>query len=219
MSIKISVLTPSIRPEGLEITRKCLAEQTFKDFEWLVEIGYGKHDLNASYNRMLKRAKGELIVSLQDWIKVEPDYLEHFWAAYIEHPDTFWTSPVGKVKEKDFTGEIKWDWRNHNPENKMCGEISWDRWEIDSGAAPKKALFDIGGFDEELDNFWSSDNVNVGCRADLAGYKFRNLFSNPALAFDHDAFSEHPFRKDYKPIFNNIRMDEFREGLKINYLS
>ena len=66
---KISVITPTIRPAGLAILRKCLLEQTFTSFEWLVDINYtGKHDLNASYNRLIKRAKGELIVSLQDYI-------------------------------------------------------------------------------------------------------------------------------------------------------
>ena len=34
--MKISVITPSIRPEGLKILQECLAQQTFKDFEWLV---------------------------------------------------------------------------------------------------------------------------------------------------------------------------------------
>jgi hypothetical protein len=73
--MKISVLTPSIRPQGLAITQQCLTEQTFTDFEWLTEIGLPNrgHDLNSAYNRMLKRANGELVVSLQDYIKVRPE--------------------------------------------------------------------------------------------------------------------------------------------------
>lgn len=34
--MKISVLTPSIRPEGLKIVEESLAKQTIKDFEWLI---------------------------------------------------------------------------------------------------------------------------------------------------------------------------------------
>lgn len=210
----ISVITPTIRPEGLKIVQECLKQQTFKDFEWLVEVGTPpKHDLNAAFNRMLKRAKGELIVFYQDYIKVRPDYLEKFWQAYQENPKTFFTAPVGKVKELDYSGEIAWDWRAY-----ADAKCDWRTWEIDSGAAPLSALQEIGGFDEELDEYWSSDNVNAGCRADLAGYEFKNLLLNPALAYDHDAFIKHPFRERFKPDFNNQRMDEFRMGLKINYL-
>lgn len=218
--MKISVLTPSIRPAGLEITRQCLLQQTFKDFEWLTDINWtGKHDLSASYNRMLRRAKGELVVSLQDYIKVLPNYLEKWWQCYQENPDTFLTAPVGKVDNLNFTGKAVWDWRSYrNDETKNIRENSWDCWEIDSGAAPLKALVEIGGFDEATDNHWSCDNVNVGCRAELAGYKFKCLFDNPALAYDHDAFIHHPFRKDFDGSVNTKRMAMFRGGMKLEPL-
>lgn len=212
--MKISVLTPTIRPEGLEITQACLGQQTFDDFEWLVEIGIPpKHDLNAAYNRMLKRAQGELIVSLQDYIKVTPDYLEKFWRAHEENPRTFFTAPVGKVDNLEFKPPARWDWRAYQD-----AKPDWRCWEIDSGCAPKSALFEIGGFDEELDKHWSCDNVNVACRADIAGYEFANLFDNPGIAYDHDAFIEHPFRKRYNQSFNTKRMAMFRGGMKIDYL-
>jgi GT2 family glycosyltransferase len=212
--MKISVVSPTIRPEGLRSNQESLKKQTFKDFEWLVEVGIGHHDLNASYNRMLRRARGELIVSMQDWIKAPPDYLQKFWDAYENNPDTFFTAPVGKVDDLDKPEDIRWDWRAYED-----AKPDWRMWEIDSGAAPLKALKEIGGFDEELDLFWSSDNVNVGCRAELAGYKIANLFSNPVIVYDHDKFTHHPFRENFNPDFNNKRMDEFRQGLKIDYLS
>jgi hypothetical protein len=52
----------------------------------------------------------------------------------------------------------------------------------DSGCAPLTALYAVGGFDEELDKWWSFDNYSVGKRADLLGYKFMNLFNNPGIA-------------------------------------
>lgn len=212
--MKISVLTPSIRPAGLEYTRAALMQQTFKDFEWLVDINWtGTHDLNAAYNRLLRRAKGELIVSLQDYITVRPDYLQRFWEAYQEHPDTFFTAPVGKVDNLEFKPPAKWDWRAYQD-----AKPDWKCWEIDSGAAPRAALFEIGGFDEELDRDWSCDNLNVGCRANLAGYRFANLFDNPAIAYDHDAHIPHPFRDNFRPIFNDLRMKDFEAGLKIDFL-
>lgn len=208
--MRISVITPTIRPEGLVELQRCLAEQTFTDFEWLVEVGLKKeHDLNKAFNKMVKRAKGELLVFYQDYIRIEKDGLQKFWDAYQKDKNTFFTAPVGK--SLDYTNP-KWDWRHYK-----FGEIDWDKWEIDWGACPKDAMYKIGGFDEYLDNFWSCDNLNAGCRADIEGFKFMNI-DNPSVAYDHDAEIEHPFRKDFKPLFNNERMKEFREGLKINYL-
>lgn len=216
--IKISVVTPTIRPESLAQMRDCLKGQTFKDFEWLVDINVtGKHDLNAAFNRLINRSKGELIVFYEDYTKILPDGLERFWKAYQENPNTLFTAPLGKVR--DWTDKPHWDWRaNHKPEEGDYTSCRWDTCELDWGAIPKKILVDIGGFDEELDANWSCDNVNVGCRADLAGCKFLCVFSNPAIAIDHDAFIPHPFRGQFKPVFNGMRMDEFRNGLKINYL-
>lgn len=211
--VKISVLTPTLRPNGLKIIQESLKAQTFQDFEWIVDINYtGKHDLNASYNRLIKRASGKLIVSLQDYIKIEPDALQKLWDAYQKDKDVFFTCPVGKVDNENYEGTPKWDWRVNND------TMEWNAWEIDFGACPKEALYKIGGFDEELDSYWSMDNVNVGLRASLAGYKFKCLPKIRGVAFDHDSFIEHPFRKNYEPIHCNMRMDEFRMGLKIDYL-
>lgn len=213
--MRISVLTPSIRTEGLWIVQRSLGMQTFKDFEWLTEIGIpgDGHDFNAAMNRMLRRAKGELIVSLQDYIKAPEDYLQKFWDAYQAHPRTFFTAPVGKSATEDFTGEIRWDWRAYQDAKPKS-----DCWEIDSGCAPKAALFEVGGFDEHLDQWWSFDNVSVGKRAELAGYEFANLFMNPVVAYDHDAFIAHPFRQNFRPALVKLRMDEYEENFKLPYL-
>lgn len=209
----ISIITPTIRPVGLKILQESLKSQTFQDFEWIVDINWtGKHDLNASYNRLIKRASGELIVSLQDYIKIAPDALQKLWETYQSDKDTFFTCPVGKVNNENYEGTPLWDWRINND------IMEWNAWEIDFGACPKEAIYKIGGFDEELDGYWSMDNVNVGLRASLAGYKFKCLPEIRGIAYDHDAFIEHPFRKNYQPIHCNMRMDDFRMGLKINYL-
>lgn len=215
--IKISIITCSIRPAGLEITQKCLAEQTFKEFEWIQEISIPEkgHDLNQAYNRALRRARGELIVSLQDFIKVTPQYLDKFWKAYQEHPNTFMTAPVGKVDSPNYVGVPRWDWRAYKD-----AKCRWNTWEIDSGAAPLDALKRVGGFDEALDGHWSCDNVSVGKRAQILEYKFFNVFDNPGVAWDHDAFTSHPFRKDFDPQFNDYRMRLIEMGdLKIDYLN
>lgn len=212
--MKLSIITTSIRPEGLAIVRESLLAQSFRDFEWLTEINWsGEHDLNASYNRLITRAKGEIIVSIQDYIKIAPDALQRLAEASTEYPDTFFTCPVGKVDNLYFTGTPKWDWRTETD------KTDWKMWEIDFGACPREALIKIGGFDEKLDGHWSMDNVNVGLRAELDGYKFKCLKDIRALAYDHDAFMDHPFRANYEPMFCNARMDQFRMGLRVNYLN
>lgn len=209
---QISVLTPTIRGDkALQPVMESLKQQTFKDFEWLIEYGDGKtHDLNAAFNKMLKRAYGELIVFYEDYTKIRPDGLQKFWDAYQNDKNTFFTAPVGKTLNWK---KVDWDWRI-TPENKA----DWMSWEIDWGAAPLEALKKIGGFDEALDKYWTFDNVNVGFRANLAGYKFKNLYDNPAIALDHDKLMSHPFRQNWNPDFHNERLDQFRHGLKINYL-
>lgn len=215
--MKITVGTPSIRPEGLKVIQKGLAKQTFQDFEWCVELGIPEkgHDLNAAYNRILKRAKGELFVSLQDYILITPLYLQKFWDAYQENPSSFITAPVGKVDSLDYGGKPVWDWRAYkNDVNADIRPCDWNTWEIDSAAAPLSALKLIGGFDEALDGHWSADNVNVGCRAKLAGYSFKCLFINPALAYDHDAHMSHPFRTEIDST-NTKRMAMFEGGMTL----
>lgn len=188
--------------------QESLGKQTFQDFEWLIDIsipGRG-HDLNQSYNRLLRRATGELIVSAQDWITIPEDGLQKFWDAHDPH--TFITAPVGKVIK--IGDDPVWDWRVHKE-----AIMDWTRWETDWAAAPRSALVAIGGWDEALDGHWSSDNVNVGYRAFRDGYKFSHLPENPVIAVDHDALSPHPFRKDYDPKFNNERMKLFDAGLRL----
>lgn len=205
MDVKISVVTPSIRPVGMERVRHSLMKQTFKDFEWLVEINWtGETDFNEAMNRMIGRARGELIVSVQDYIAIPEDGLEYFWDAYVEKPG-FYTAPVGKIINED--DDPEWDWRVHKD-----GPIAWNEWEICWGSAPRKALIDIGGFDEILDTAWGFDNVNTAYRAHLKGYEFYCLHDNKAVALDHDAMMEHPLKYRRDPELHQKRLDYFFKG-------
>lgn len=222
--MKISVLTPTVRTKGLEIIQECLKKQTFQDFEWIVEVGVpGKgHDLNAAFNRMIRRAKGELLVFYEDYTRILDDGLERFWKAYQERPDTLFTSPLGKVDNLGDRGEKpRWDWRSWKQNESQTDYTNClsRSWEIDWAAAPKKALYDVGGFDEELDKHWSGDNLSVGIRAELKGWKFACLFTNPAVAWDHDAHTKHPFREKYDQIFLNDRCNAYKAGLTVDFLS
>ena len=221
-NIKISVICPTIRPRGLEIIQECLAKQTFQEFEFLVEVGIPErgHDLNAAFNRMIRRAKGELLVFWQDYVKAPDDALEKWWKAYQKHQDTLMTAPLGKVDNYG-DKEIRWDWRAWKQNEKQTDftDCLPRSFEIDWGAAPKKAIYDIGGFDEEADFHWSGDNVLVAIRADMKGWKFACFFTNPAIVWDHDAHMKHPFRERYNTNFLNDRINAYKAGLEVDYLS
>lgn len=194
---------------GLVVTQKSLENQTFKDFEWLVEPGLVSHgnDLNQAYNRALRRAKGELIISLQDNISIAPDTLQRCWDYYKEHPRRFVTFPVSQGDEST------WDWRKNGDEQKM----KFTDWECDFGMAPLKALKAIGGFDEHLDSLtWGYDNVNVGLRAEMSGYE---IWVNPNILAFGDQHERKTFRDKQRPFLHNDRLDQIRNGLKLPVLS
>jgi len=187
---RISIVTPTIRPTGLLPLMESMERQTFQDFEWLVEIGlpYRGHDLNASMNKMLRRAKGDIIVSAQDWMKLQGNALEKIDELHRMTDKTAFTYPVLKVDEFD-DEHLRGDWRPNKNDF-----IPYYQWETDFASAPKEMFFDIGGYDEEMDQGWSWDNVNVAHRAKMAGYTFRCYPFIPAIVWDHDKFEEHPFR-------------------------
>lgn len=220
--IKISVLTPTIRGKGLEIMQQCLKRQTMQDFEWLVEVGYtGKYDINAAFNRMIRRAKGELLVFYEDYGKIMDDGIERFWKAYQEHPDTLFTAPLGKVDNLvDSVEKPRWDWRATKQKVEQTDYTNClpRCWEIDWACAPKKALYDVGGFDEEFDKHFSGDNVSVGVRAEMKGWKFACLFTNPAIVFDHDKYKYNPNRELFNGTFIADRCLAYQAGLTINFL-
>ena len=184
-----------------------LKRQTYKSFEWLVEINTsGETDFNRSMNRMLSRAKGDIIVSVQDYIAIPDNALEYIVAL----PPAFYTFPVGKVLHED--DDPRWDWRKAESR-----PINFMEWEICFGSAPRQWLIDIGGFDEELDKAWGFDNVNVGFRAEQAGYTMLCDNTIPAVAIDHDAFTKHPLKHKRDTTLHNQRLNYFKSGGKIPF--
>lgn len=186
--IKISVVTPTIRPQYLNLTYECLKKQTFKNFEWLVDIDFpsDKFLLPKAMNRLIKRSQGEIIVHLQDCIEIPENFLEHIYNSYN---GDFVTYPVGKREGED----VKWDWRKSSLRQQK-DYLNPHEWEADLAVTPRKAFFDIGGYDEAYCDGWSWDNVEVAYRASACGYKFRCDNAVAGIAIDHDKEIKHPFR-------------------------
>jgi len=192
---KISIITPSIRPRGLEVVFNSLQEQTFKDFEWLprLSIPGEKPDLCRQCNRALGEATGEWVVFWQDWIKAPPDMLETIAQMPLDFAHTF---PVAKLQGDDFDSEdLKTDWRAVPI---VPDEIDLSHWEIDFGIVPlshlKKVKERFGYFfDEDYDSGFGWENVDLAERLSLCGTRFR-LARKMVKAFDHDKATQHPFK-------------------------
>lgn len=206
---RISVVTPTLRVAGLQRVYEALKRQTFQDYEWLVEINTsGKTDFNQAMNKMIARAKGDIIVSVQDYIAIPDNALEYIASL----PPNFYTFPVGKIRQEGDTPV--WDWRTV-----QSRPVNFMEWEICFGSAPRQALIDIGGFDEALDLAWGFDNVNVGQRAELDGHKILCDNTIKAIAIDHDFFEEHPLKHLRDEALHNQRIDMFRRGERINHIA
>lgn len=200
----ISVITPSIRPQYLDITQKTLENQTYQDFEWLTEIGLPSRGfmLPWDFNKMLKRSEGKIIVILEDCITLTSTALEAI--SKLDHTKTAYTYPVGL------------DWRLHG-----YGLIDPPMWEIDFASAPREMFFKVGGFDEEFCKGWSWENVELAWRAEAAGYGFECSHVAKAEKLDHDKYVKHPFRNRLKN--NDVRANNTRTlaktgSFKLNYL-
>lgn len=186
----LSIITPSVRKKGLSIIKNSLQKQGFRDYEWLIgskfnpeipearwvvdDFGGGYWSLNRIYNKMIRESRGELIISLQDWIYLPPDALEKMWISYQNTKGII--SGVGNQYERmgKYRPEICiWqDPRKHVSENSFY-EINPEDNEWNFCAVPRQALVDIGGFDNGLDQLgFGMDGYQVNERMDALGWKF-----------------------------------------------
>lgn len=164
--------------------------------------------LPSDLNKLLKRAKGERIVMLQDCIHIDEFTLEDI----NNLPNKFYTFPVGKQRGES----VHWDWRVMNN-----GKVTPNMWEADFACGPLQGFYDVGGYDEDFNNGWSWENVEIAWRLQAAGYKFYCEPSITGVAIDHDKEIEHPFRDKLE---NNDKRAEAtrarasRGDFKLSYL-
>ena len=178
---KITVITPTIRKEGLAIVQKALEEQTFTDFDWLICSPFdtknwatwipdnfvgGLWTLNRAYNALIRASDSELIVSWQDFTYAGKDTLSRFWKHYEYEPKML-VSALGHKYEDD-------TWRNRTWEDLRSGgrcPFNYVEWNLCS--CPKQSLVDIGGFDEEADFlYYGMDGYQVNARLADYGHSF-----------------------------------------------
>jgi len=201
----VSVVTPSVRLLGLKIVKESLERQSFQDFEWLVasrekpkenciwvkdSFQGGFWTLNRSYNSLFKKAKGDIIISYQDWIWVPPDAIGKFVDA-IKNTNGGIISGVGDQYERlnEFgKPEVKiWSDPRKHLKNGSFYEVYPSDIEWNWAAFLKEYIFEIGGMDENLDFLgFGGDQLQVGERWDALGYKSYLDQSNESYTLRHD---------------------------------
>lgn len=174
----ISVITCTVRPDGLPLVKKALAQQSYRNFEWIIADREGSipdglcWTLNRDYNRAIRQAKGDLIISWQDYTYAKPDTLERFWNHYTQNPNFLVTAVGNKYTDHYWTVETWRDPRIRTDQGSFYRcypqDIEWNLCSV-----PKKALYAVGGFMEDLDVGYGLDGFCVNQRIDeIGGYDF-----------------------------------------------
>ena len=186
---KITIITPSIRRDGLAIVNRGIRRQTTEDFEWLVvspeDYGYGtwvkdpgknEGDYWSVYkamNEAVRHAKGEIVVSWQDHTYAPPDTLEKFLDHYNREPKTIITGVGNKYSDESFMVKTWQDPRERNDQGSFYGCYPNDI-ELNLASFPTEAFYKVGGFDEDLDKYSSLCGLDVLMRLDMVGgYDFK----------------------------------------------
>lgn len=208
--VKLSVLTPSNRTlEGLKVVEKALRRQTFsKDsYEWVIGSPQKPEGLtlpfiwvqdpkkeeddywvfNKLMNKMVREAQGELIVSIQDFTSFTPQALNKFWFHFINNPNSAVSGVGGKYSDDTFIEQVWKDPRERDDQGTLY-ETYFNNWEGNFGSIPKKAILDVGGFDEYLDKYAGMDWYSVNYRAEKLGYTYYMDQTNKSFSLEHGRY-------------------------------
>lgn len=165
--------------------------------------------LNKDYNFGLSHCSGELIIFIQDYLWIPHDGFEMLLETYLQYPTALVTGHGHKAmypnKSDNLNGTLSiWHTPNREKPTGMSEiegrtingfgieKVGFLEWEMNFASAPKKVLDDIGGFDEDMDEYYSGDNVVVACKAEKAGSKILLHKDIKIVGFNQDAFFPRP---------------------------
>lgn len=134
------------------------------------------NNLNASNNEGIRNCTGDYIIFWQDFIEMPPDTIKKL--IDLVDDNMFVTTLTDGKKDPRYVGV-------DGP--RPCRP---DEWEENVAIAPRKAFYELGGYDEEYDNGWAWNNVNVAERAEMLGYKFILDESNQPILHHHSRIEE-----------------------------
>lgn len=237
MSTKISIITLSTRPNGLKIVEKAIRQQTIgtSNVEWIIGSPF-KPDVGVKYrwakdppkpkelywqvyrqyNTCLRKAKGELVVSWQDFTYTSPDTLQRLWDHYEEEPKSLIGAVGNKYSDDSFLVETWHDPRIRDKGYYDCpyNEIEWNLCSV-----PKESLYKVGGFDEYLDRYSSLCGLDVLDRLNiLGGYKFKIDESIRSFSTEHPRLPKWEENSPLNGIYEEYRK-KYLSNPVLNYLT
>lgn len=166
-------------------------------------------NLSASDNHGLREVDTDYVIFYQDFIELPPDCFEKLLALADENTfvGTVTKNPEGVKEDPRYLGVD-------------CPRPCLpDEWETNVALAPMKAIRELGGFDEEYDDGFAWDNVNIADRAAMLGYKFILDESNRPQLLPHPPAHNgeiEPNGERHARIMREIR--EGKRPIKCNYV-
>lgn len=236
----ISVITPTIRPEGLKLVEKALKRQSFRDFEWIVVspvypgdlvipgasftyvIDPGKNEgdywsLYKSYNAGVKASQGELIISWQDWTYADPDALQRFWDHYKTEPKTLVTGVGNKYADDTFT-VVSWKDPRERTDFGTFYPCYHNDIELNLASLPKEAIYAVGGFDEYFDKYSSLCGLDVLARLNIVGgWDFKIDQSIKSYSLEHGRMPNWEENEPFKGPWQE-KLKEYAQNPVLKYL-
>jgi hypothetical protein len=192
--MKISICLPSVRWDSVQINYQSLLKQTFpqRDFEVLICAPFNRfeftnvrwldnpsknpgdyYSLMKSWNRLFSNAKGELFVTVCDNEWIDREALERLWNRYEENPRAL-VSGIGNHYRDVLSDGIGIDLVA--PDVRPSQMLK--RFQMSSVAncdqalcsIPRRAVYDVGGVEEEFDKVASNGEQEMLERMIQAGY-------------------------------------------------
>ena len=198
-NIKISVITPSIRLDSLEVVKRSLDKQNFssESFEWLIDTEATKnkddfYGLNKAWNRLIQKSKGELLVSICDRTEFPEYTLKRLWQHYQRDKKSCVNGVGYQYKNKEKV------WSDPRLElvtgNGLCWMVpQYNEFRLTS--FPRVAAFDVGGLDELYDRVAANSEKEFALRMFKKGYEF---YLDKRLKFKFYQHEEHGKEWDEK---------------------
>lgn len=231
----LSVITATNRPERLQITKDCLDTQTFQDFEWIVvcpeKTSFGKwvadppkkegdvYALNKAMNAGIKASQGDLLIRIDDSIWFSADALAKFYAHYQFNPQACVSGVGDQYDQLDENGKPchkVWIDPRKRSDLGTFYETNPEDWEANYASFPRSLIYEIGGWDEDMDQYYSWDNVAVAYRLSQVGARFYLDQTNESFSFQHGRPKDWS-DKDW--IHHDFHNYVNQRGLKLDYLS
>jgi hypothetical protein len=195
---QLSIITPTIRPQGLPMVWECLKKQTVQKWEWLIGAPASMLDeirsllpndrrirlfaepernpddfysLNRTWNMLVHEAQCEPLVFLVDWIWFPDDMLAKL-APYPGGVSGFGHHYKEIVNDKPEELWLK-DQRDPTTQNVLAMELACAK-------LPRSAILEVGGFDEKYDKVAALSEKELCARLHKLGVPMQ---LNPALEY------------------------------------